>query len=190
MAARKSAGAKRIVDEIRRSDAKRIKVAVSDIDGVLRGKYLHKDKFLSAVESGLGFCNVVLGWDMNDTCYDNTSWTGWHTGFPDATVQLDLASYRRVPWDDDVPFFLGDFVEPSGAPRPGLPAPGMQARAGARRQGRFQGAHGASNTNGSISAKRRRASPPKATCARRRSRRACSAIRCCAPTRTASSSRR
>jgi glutamine synthetase len=121
MAARKNTRASRIVDQIRRSDAKRIKVAVSDIDGVLRGKYLHKDKFLSAVESGFGFCSVVLGWDMNDACYDNTTWTGWHTGFPDATVQIDLNSYRRVPWDDDVPFFLGDFIDASGAASPVCP---------------------------------------------------------------------
>lgn len=121
MAARKTNSANRIVDEIRRGDAKRIKVAVSDIDGVLRGKYLHRDKFLSAVESGFGFCNVVLGWDMNDACYDNTTWTGWHTGFPDATVRIDLASHRRVPWDGGVPFFLGDFVEASGAANPVCP---------------------------------------------------------------------
>src|SRR6185295_9171516 len=92
-----------------------------DIDGVLRGKYLHKDKFLSVVAVSFGLYNVVLGWDMNDACYDNAKWTGWHTGFPDATVQIDLASHRRVPWDDGVPFFLGDFVEASGAPNPVCP---------------------------------------------------------------------
>jgi glutamine synthetase len=116
MASTKDSGLERMLDEIRKSDIKRIKVAVSDVDGILRGKYLHKDKFLSAAESGFGFCNVVFGWDMNDACYDNTTWTGWHTGFPDSTVQLDLSTYRRVPWDDNVPFFLGDFVESSGAP--------------------------------------------------------------------------
>ena len=49
----------------------KVKVAVTDIDGVLRGKYLHKDKFLSAVDGGFGFCNVVFGWDMTDSVYDN-----------------------------------------------------------------------------------------------------------------------
>lgn len=106
MAAKKS-----LIDEIRHADVPRIKVAVTDIDGVLRGKYLHKDKFLSAVDSGMGFCNVVFGWDMADACYDNSVWTGWHTGFPDATVRFDLASGRRVPWDGGIPFFLGDFAE-------------------------------------------------------------------------------
>jgi glutamine synthetase len=31
-------------------------------------------------------------------------------------VRLDPATYRRIPWDGNVPFFLGDFVEADGAP--------------------------------------------------------------------------
>ena len=83
MATVSRASTRNIVEQVRSSPAARVKVAVSDTDGVLRGKYLHKEKFLSAVESGFGFCNVVFGWDLNDQCYDNTTWTGWHTGFPD-----------------------------------------------------------------------------------------------------------
>lgn len=121
MAGISRAAARRIVEQVRGSPATRVKVAVSDIDGVLRGKYLHKEKFLSAVESGFGFCNVVFGWDANDQCYDNTTWTGWHTGFPDALAQLDLSTFRRVPWDDNVAFFLGEFVEADGRPLPVCP---------------------------------------------------------------------
>ena len=119
--ARTKAEIDRVAAEVRKSPATRVKVAVSDIDGVLRGKYLHKDKFLSALESGFGFCNVVFGWDANDAVYDNTTWTGWHTGFPDAMVRVDPASFRRVPWDDQVPFFLGDFVDDKGDPAPVCP---------------------------------------------------------------------
>lgn len=90
---------------------KKIKVAVSDIDGVLRGKYLHTEKFLSAKEKGFGFCNVVLGWDIADVCYDNSTYTGWHSGYPDALAKVDLATFRRIPWDRNVPFFLADFYE-------------------------------------------------------------------------------
>ena len=111
----------KIIDLVKASPAARVKVAVTDIDGVLRGKYLHKEKFLSAVDSGFGFCNVVFGWDMGDQCYDNATWTGWHTGFPDALAQIDLATSRRVPWDDDVPFFLADFVDGKGGPSPVCP---------------------------------------------------------------------
>ena len=32
-------------------------------------------------------------------------------GFPDASASIDLNTYRAVPWDNDVPFFLADFSE-------------------------------------------------------------------------------
>jgi glutamine synthetase len=110
-----------IVETLRKSDVAKVKVAVADIDGILRGKYLHRDKFFSAVDSGFGFCDVVLGWDAHDQCYDNTKLTGWHHGFPDAMVRLDLDTYRTVPWDNNVPFFLGNFVTREGKPHPVCP---------------------------------------------------------------------
>ena len=99
-----------LLDELRSSSADYVKVAVTDIDGVLRGKYLDKGKFLSAANDGFGFCNVVFGWDSSDRCYDNTPYTGWQSGYPDAEVRLDLSTHRRIPWEDDRDFFLGDFV--------------------------------------------------------------------------------
>ena len=105
--------------QFKQSDAKKVKVAVADIDGVLRGKYLHRDKFLGAAEpapgGGFGFCDVVLGWDMMDAPYDNTTATGWQHGYPDALARLDLNTARHVPWDDGVPFFLGEFVNADGS---------------------------------------------------------------------------
>lgn len=109
------------VTALRKSGASKVKVAVSDIDGILRGKYLHIDKFLGAVQSGFGFCDVVFGWDSSDQCYDNTRVTGWQHGFPDALAQLDLDTARQVPWDGGVPFFLGEFVNADGTPYPVCP---------------------------------------------------------------------
>ena len=106
----------KILEEIRRAPDQKVKVAVTDMDGILRGKYLHKDKFLSAAESNFGFCNVVLGWDSADVCYDNVKYTGWHSGYPDALAGIDLSTFRRVPWDNKVPFFLGDFQDANGKP--------------------------------------------------------------------------
>jgi glutamine synthetase len=110
-----------VVEQIRKSGVAKVKVAVSDIDGVLRGKYIHRDKFFSAVEGGFGFCDVVLGWDMHDQCYDNTKLTGWQHGFPDALARLDLGTHRKVPWDNNVDFFLGNFVTADGLPHPACP---------------------------------------------------------------------
>jgi len=111
---------------VRQSPGHRVKVAVSDIDGILRGKYIHKEKFLSAVESGFGFCDVVYGWDLHDQCYDNTNLTGWHKGFPDALARLDLGTHRKVPWDDNVDFFLGHFVQSGKDGEEPFPADGRQ----------------------------------------------------------------
>jgi glutamine synthetase len=63
----------------------------------------------------------VFGWDSSDRCYDNTTLTGWHHGFPDANARIDLDTYRRVPWDGQVPFFLGEFVDADGNPSPICP---------------------------------------------------------------------
>jgi glutamine synthetase len=110
---------------VRKSGTGKVKVACSDIDGILRGKYLHIDKFLSAAQShpngGFGFCDVVFGWDANDSCYDNATLTGWQHGFPDALARFDLNTHRNVPWDDFVPMVLGEFVNADGTPSPICP---------------------------------------------------------------------
>lgn len=88
-----------------------VKVGVFDIDGIMRGKYMSRAKFLSALEKGFGFCDVVLGWDSKDQLYDNVSYTGWHTGYPDAPVRILPDSVRELPFEDDTLFFLGEFAE-------------------------------------------------------------------------------
>jgi glutamine synthetase len=110
-----------ILAALRKEGATKVKVACSDIDGILRGKFLHIDKFAGAVDSGFGFCDVVFGWDSHDQCYDNTQVTGWHHGFPDALARLDLSTARHVPWDGNVPFFLGEFINGDGTAYPVCP---------------------------------------------------------------------
>ncbi len=102
--------AKRIVEQ---RDIEHVKVGVFDIDGVLRGKYMSRRKFLSALESGFGFCDVVLGWDLHDQLYDNVTLTGWHTGYPDAPVRILPESCRVIPWEERTLFFLGEFAPPA-----------------------------------------------------------------------------
>lgn len=87
----------------------RHKIGVFDIDGVLRGKYMSREKFLSAAEKGLGFCDVVLGWDVADQLYDNANVSGWHTGYRDAPVNLDLSTLRLLPFEPNTVFVLGGF---------------------------------------------------------------------------------
>jgi glutamine synthetase len=88
-----------------------IKVGIFDVDGVMRGKYMSRDKFLSALKGGFGFCDVVLGWDSNDQLYDNVKFTGWHTAYPDAPVRIIPDSCRELPMEDQrTVLFLGEFT--------------------------------------------------------------------------------
>ena len=82
---------------IEERDLDYIKVGLFDTDGVMRGKYVSRDKFISALKGGFGFCDVVLGWDSNDQLYDNTSFTGWHTAYPDAPVRILPETCRELP---------------------------------------------------------------------------------------------
>jgi glutamine synthetase len=85
------------------------KVGVFDIDGVFRGKYMDRDKFESALRKGFGFCDVVLGWDSSDALLDNAKASGWHTGYRDAPVSLDLGTVRKIPFENDTILVIGQF---------------------------------------------------------------------------------
>jgi glutamine synthetase len=95
---------------------RKVKLGAVDIDGVWRGKYISLDKFFSAAKGGLGFCDVVFGWDLADELLDNTQVTGWHTGYPDALARVDVSTGRIIPWEPDTAAFLLDFVNADGTP--------------------------------------------------------------------------
>lgn len=99
----------------------KIKLGVIDIDGILRGKYISREKFESAVKGGLGFCDVIFGWDMADVLLDNVRYTGWHTGYPDAHATIDVATRRHIPWEPNTDFYLLDLVNTDGSPLPFAP---------------------------------------------------------------------
>ncbi|MCK5102916.1 MAG: glutamine synthetase, partial [Cyclobacteriaceae bacterium] len=99
--------AKQLIEE---KQIQNIKLAITDSDGVLRGKYVQKKKFNSTIENGFGICDVIFGWDSNDALYDNDSFTGWGTAFPDAWARIDPSSCRMLPTENNQSvLFLADF---------------------------------------------------------------------------------
>ncbi|KAF8682711.1 Glutamine synthetase guanido kinase [Rhizoctonia solani] len=92
----------------------KVKVAGIDVDGILRGKFMSKDKFLSAVKGeGFGFCSVIFGWDMHDLVYPNELLVSNRAnGYRDILAHIDLSTYRRISWEANVPFFLLSFLDP------------------------------------------------------------------------------
>ncbi|HEX9138523.1 MAG TPA: hypothetical protein VF848_01950 [Steroidobacteraceae bacterium] len=104
---RTTAQARAIVQE---RNLQHVKVGIFDNDGILRGKYIDREKFFTALDKGIAFCDVVLGWDSNDQQYDNITFTGWHTAFPDAQVRLLPETCRALPFEGNMLLFLGEFT--------------------------------------------------------------------------------
>jgi len=108
-------------EEFRKHGIRKAKLGGFDVDGVLRGKYVSLEKFWGAAEGGLGFCDVIFGWDLGDQLYDNATVTGWHTGYPDTHATIDLSTFRHIPWEPGTAAFLLDFEAEAGKPLPVSP---------------------------------------------------------------------
>ena len=100
-----------ILKKIEASEHRKIRFAICDIDGILRSKTVSLEKFKNALKDDISFCDVLFGWDTNDSCYDNTPFAGWHTGYPDHKARFDLSTFRTVPWENNLPYILADFSQ-------------------------------------------------------------------------------
>lgn len=95
------------------ADDNSVKLAGVDVDGILRGKLVSKKKFLSIAKDGFGFCSVIFGWDMHDqTYFKELKISNKENGYRDLIAVPDLTSFRRIPWENDMPFFLVSFFDP------------------------------------------------------------------------------
>jgi len=110
------------LDEIRKvfreRGIKKVKIGGFDVDGLLRGKYVSVDKFLGISEKGLGFCDVIFGWDIGDVLYDNARPGPDAGAYPDVKAKVDLTTMRVTPWEPDTATFLIDFFTTDGEPHP------------------------------------------------------------------------
>ena len=98
-----------------------VRFAVTDIDGVCRGKHLSVEKIISMLNGGGTLASAVFGWDIADELYDNVSFTGFHTGYPDVGLALDASTARQLPWDDNRWLILGEHTTTDGSPLPICP---------------------------------------------------------------------
>lgn len=80
-----------------------VKLGLTDIDGVMRGKYVAAADFIAGLQSGLGFCSCIVGWDCDDLLYTNNpdGITGWHTGYPDIPITAIPGTARTLPHEFD-----------------------------------------------------------------------------------------
>lgn len=64
------------------------------------------------------YCNSACltpysGWDIHDAVYSRElAISNRENGYRDVLAQVDLSTYRRIPWENNVPFFLVSFLDP------------------------------------------------------------------------------
>lgn len=93
------------------ADDIKVKVGGIDADGILRGKVMAKEKFLGIAEKGFGFSSAVFGWDMHDMLWTTDARIAPpETGYADFLAVPDLNTFRRLPWEENIPFFLVRFI--------------------------------------------------------------------------------
>lgn len=90
------ADVRKIVEE---QNTEFVTVGLVDTQGMLRGKYLSRRKFLSAAESGMGIPAVTLGLDYNDVIAENAKISDGSRGYYDALVRVIPDSCRVIPWE-------------------------------------------------------------------------------------------
>ncbi|KAJ3955567.1 hypothetical protein N0V92_007919 [Colletotrichum tropicale] len=98
------------IEAILANDEK-VRVAGVDADGILRGKIMDKEKFLSCITGGFGMSSAIFAWDIHDVLFTTeTKIATSEDGFADFVAFPDLSSFRRLPTEDDIPFFLLSFA--------------------------------------------------------------------------------
>ena len=71
----------------------------------------------------MDFCDVIFGWDSEDDLYNflptkgQELFTGWHTGYPDQKVRVELESQRNIPFEHNTLLFLSELMDGEICPR-------------------------------------------------------------------------
>ena len=101
--------ARRIVEE---RNADHVNVAVTDMHGLLRGKYMHKDKFLSSLEGGFGLPPLIFALDHTDAILEVPGLADASSGFPDGVARILPETCREIPWEPATRnlFFLAEMA--------------------------------------------------------------------------------
>ncbi len=91
-------------------DVRRIRVGLTDFNGLMRGKMISVSKFLSGLKDGLSFYDGIIGCSLHDDMADGLKSTGWHTGFSDSPLNIVFDSCRHIPFEEKTLFFLTEMA--------------------------------------------------------------------------------
>src|ERR1700733_15280111 len=91
-------------------------IALTDMQGRLQGKRLTARHFLGEVaEHGAEGCNYLLAVDVGMATVGGYAMSSWERGYGDFVMRPDLATLRRVPWQEGTALCLADVVWHDGS---------------------------------------------------------------------------
>ena len=115
-------------------------LAFTDMQGRLAGKRLSAEFFLDEVaEHYSEGCNYLLAVDVDMNTVDGYAMSSWERGYGDFVLVPDMATLRRVPWQEATALVIADLTWLDGTPVAASPTAdpaGPDRAAGRARPGR------------------------------------------------------
>ncbi len=101
------------VDDMRelisKHKVKKIKIAYTDINGILRGQYISINYFFSVIKNGLTISDNIFNLDYKNKIYESQRNLKFKKYLKNENVIIDLSSSRMLPLEKDTMLFLCDF---------------------------------------------------------------------------------
>lgn len=79
--------------------AKNVTIAMSDMNGLLRGKYISRDKLDSVLDNGWGMPPLILALDLDDIIMDAAEGLDGSDGYADVMARALPETCREIPWE-------------------------------------------------------------------------------------------
>jgi len=104
-------------------------LVITDMQGRLQGKRLAARYFLDdALDGAVEGCNYLLAVDVDMNTVEGYAMSSWDSGYGDFVMAPDMATLRRVPWQDGTVMITCDLRWPDGRPVVASPRQILQAQ--------------------------------------------------------------
>ncbi|GAA3580276.1 glutamine synthetase family protein [Nonomuraea rosea] len=102
-------------DEVTAGRIDTVLLAIADMQGRLQGKRLSARYFLDEVlDHGSEGCNYLLAVDVDMNTVGGYAMSSWDRGYGDFVMKPDLATLRRVPWQEGTAMLMADLAWEDG----------------------------------------------------------------------------
>ncbi len=103
-----------------------VAIGLGDLNGVMRGKRLHADRWADACESGVALSAAIFACDMTSDVWD-TPCVNMENGYPDM-LAFPFGPVRPVPWEEGCAFSFARALGTDHKPVPIDPRGALEAQ--------------------------------------------------------------